>query len=123
MRRRLTFWSSVFVLSLLSSFLWIAHSVAAETESVKVHSPSFDISVIPLYIAKDKGYFREQGLEPAIVLAADNIGILALIAGEFDFSASATGASTSTLGSVATATMLSGSASIRTLSGTARSRT
>jgi len=93
MKGRLTFWTSVFVLSLLSSFLWIAYSVAAETESVKVHSPSFDISVIPLYIAKDKGYFREQGLEPTIVLAADNIGIQALIAGEFDFTASATGAS------------------------------
>src|SRR5574341_182849 len=93
MKGRIILWTSVFALSLLSAFLWIAHSVAAEAESVKVHSPSFDISVIPLYIAKDKGYFREQGLEPTIVLAADNIGIQALIAGEFDFTASATGAS------------------------------
>jgi len=93
MRRRLSSWTSVVVISLLSAFLWPNRCVAAEIENVKVHSPSFDISVIPLYVAKDRGYFSEQGLEPSFILAADNIGIQALIAGEFDFSASATGAS------------------------------
>ncbi len=73
--------------------LWTHDGAGAEREQVRVHSPSFDISVIPLYVAKDKGYFSDEGADSLFVLAADNIGIQALIAGEFDFSASATGAS------------------------------
>jgi NitT/TauT family transport system substrate-binding protein len=80
-------------LRLCAIFFTAATSFGAEREAVKVHSPSFDISVLPLYVAKDRGYFAEEGLEPIFVLAADNIGVQALIAGEFDFSASATGAS------------------------------
>jgi NitT/TauT family transport system substrate-binding protein len=78
---------------LCMTFFTAAYSFSAERESIKVHSPSFDISVIPLYVAKDRGYFADEGLDPLFVLAADNIGVQALIAGEFDFSASATGAS------------------------------
>src|SRR5574341_2662829 len=92
MKERLALWF-VSGMILASVVFWANDAAAAEAVSVKVHSPSFDISVIPLYVAKDKGYFAEQGLEPTIVLAADNIGIQALIAGEFDFTASATGAS------------------------------
>jgi NitT/TauT family transport system substrate-binding protein len=93
MKHRFASWLFISVISLLSAIFSTDHCLAAEAASVKVHSPSFDISVIPLYVAKDKGYFAEQGLEPFFVLAADNIGIQALIAGEFDFTASATGAS------------------------------
>ena len=93
MKERLVSWLSVSMISLLSAFFSIGDCVAVEPAKIKVHSPSFDISVIPLYVAKDKGYFEEQGLEPTFILAADNIGIQALIAGEFDFTASATGAS------------------------------
>jgi NitT/TauT family transport system substrate-binding protein len=78
---------------LCASFFTAANSFSAEREAIKVHSPSFDISVIPLYVAKDRGYFADEGLDPVFVLAADNIGVQALIAGEFDFTASATGAS------------------------------
>lgn len=80
-------------LGLLIVLLWAHDGAGAEREQLRVHSPSFDISVIPLYIAKDKGYFSDEGADSLFVLAADNIGIQALIAGEFDFSASATGAS------------------------------
>src|SRR5438128_1323655 len=80
-------------LALSIALLWAHEGAGAEREQVRVHSPSFDISVIPLYIAKDKGYFSDEGLDSLFILAADNIGIQALIAGEFDFSASATGAS------------------------------
>jgi NitT/TauT family transport system substrate-binding protein len=80
-------------LALSMALLWAHDGAGAEREQVRVHSPSFDISVIPLYIAKDKGYFSDEGLDSLFILAADNIGVQALIAGEFDFSASATGAS------------------------------
>ncbi len=90
MKHRCVSLLSITVISLLNIMFSLDQCLGAESASVKVHSPSFDISVIPLYVAKDKGYFAEQGLEPVFVLAADNIGIQALIAGEFDFTASAT---------------------------------
>ncbi len=93
MKERLIAWLCRCVAMLLIIFMCVGSCVAAELAKIKVHIPSFDVSVIPLYVAKDRGYFQEQGLEPTFVLAADNIGIQALIAGEFDFTASATGAS------------------------------
>jgi len=63
-------------------------------EQVKVHNPSFDISVVSLFVAQDKGYFREEGLEPLFILATPGVGINGLIAGSFDFSAAGGSAST-----------------------------
>ncbi|MGH7773301.1 MAG: ABC transporter substrate-binding protein [Candidatus Binatia bacterium] len=63
-------------------------------EQVKVHNPSFDISVVTLFVAQDKGYFREEGVEPLFILATPGVGINGLIAGDFDFSAAAGSAST-----------------------------
>jgi NitT/TauT family transport system substrate-binding protein len=74
--------------------LWWVDASGAEREAVNVHIPSFDISVIPFYIAKEKGYFNEEGLESLLILAAPGVGINGLVAGNFDFSASAGTAST-----------------------------
>ena len=86
-------WIIVAALS-LSAFLPPADCPSAETEPVNVHIPSFDISVIPFYIAKGKGYFREEGLDPLLILASPNVGINGLLSGNFHFSASAGSAST-----------------------------
>lgn len=37
-----------------------------------------------LFLAKDKGYFREEGLEPQLIQMSSNIAITANIAGELD---------------------------------------
>lgn len=83
-------------LALLSLFLagsiWTRDNLAAE--QVKVHNPSFDISVVSLFVAQEKGYFREEGLEPLFILATPGVGINGLIAGSFDFSAAGGSAST-----------------------------
>jgi NitT/TauT family transport system substrate-binding protein len=77
---------------LLAGSIWSRDDLAAE--QVKVHNPSFDISVITLFVAKEKGYFREEGLEPLFILATPGVGINGLIAGNFDFSAAGGSAST-----------------------------
>jgi len=88
-------WKQIRRLALLSFFLaglmWTQYGLATE---VKVHNPSFDISVITLFVAKEKGYFREEGLEPLFILATPGVGINGLIAGNFDFSAAGGSAST-----------------------------
>ena len=81
-------------ITLLTVFLSTGNGVGAESESVNVHIPSFDISVIPLYIAKGNGYFRDEGLDPSMILASPNVGINGLVSGNFQFSASAGSAST-----------------------------
>jgi NitT/TauT family transport system substrate-binding protein len=63
-------------------------------EQVKVHNPSFDISVVTLFVAQDKGYFQEAGVEPLFILATPGVGVNGLIAGDFDFSAAGGSAST-----------------------------
>jgi NitT/TauT family transport system substrate-binding protein len=74
------------------SICWSRADLAAE--QVKVHNPSFDISVVSLFVAQEKGYFREEGLEPLFILATPGVGINGLIAGSFDFSAAGGSAST-----------------------------
>ena len=83
-----------FVSIFAALFLFPHESGSAEREGVNVHIPSFDISVIPLYIAKERGYFAEEGLEPSMILASPGVGINGLVAGNFHFSASAGSAST-----------------------------
>jgi NitT/TauT family transport system substrate-binding protein len=68
--------------------------VGLAQEQVKIHNPSFDISVITLFVAKEKGYFRDEGLDPLFILATPGVGINGLIAGNFDFSAAGGSAST-----------------------------
>ena len=77
---------------LFAGSIWSRADLAAE--QVTVHNPSFDISVITLFVAKEKGYFREEGLEPLFILATPGVGINGLIAGSFDFSAAGGSAST-----------------------------
>ena len=83
--------NSAVILSFLTALLWSQRSLGTE---VKVHNPSFDVSVITLFVAKERGYFREEGLEPLFILATPGVGVNGLIAGNFDFSAAGGSAST-----------------------------
>jgi NitT/TauT family transport system substrate-binding protein len=94
MTKKSASWATIFALIVFGAFLSLNDSASAEREAVNVHIPSFDISVIPFYIAKGKGYFGEEGLEPSLILASPNVGINGLVSGNFHFSASAGSAST-----------------------------
>ncbi len=94
MTKKVASWITVFAITLVSAFLSPNDCVSGEREPVNVHIPSFDISVIPFYIAKGKGYFSEEDLEPSLILANPNIDINNLISNNFHFSASAGSAST-----------------------------
>lgn len=91
---KLSYCATVVSVTLLAVFLAPNDCLSAESEPVNVHIPSFDISVIPLYVAQGKGYFREEGLEPSMILASPNVGMNGLLSSNFHFSASAGSAST-----------------------------
>src|SRR6266568_8624748 len=82
------------LLTILLAGIICCRDKLAAAEQVKVHNPSFDISVVTLFVAQDKGYFREAGIEPLFILATPGVGINGLIAGDFDFSAAGGSAST-----------------------------
>src|SRR5687767_15120086 len=62
----------------------------AEPVRLKFHFPSRSTSYLPWYVAIERGYFREAGLDVEMLQAPGTVGVQALIAGEMDFSASTT---------------------------------
>jgi ABC-type nitrate/sulfonate/bicarbonate transport system substrate-binding protein len=64
--------------------LAIAGTAGAQMQKVKIAVSSRGIAFIDLYIAEDRGFFREEGLEPELIQVAANVATAALAAGEVD---------------------------------------
>ena len=77
--------TGVFVLLLLV----LAPAAQAEMQKIKMTVTSRTGPAAPYFIAIDKGYFAEQGLEVEIVDAGGGVAIPAMISGSADFSMSA----------------------------------
>lgn len=87
----------LFFAGILLAGLWPmagGSSWAAEKEVVNVHIPSYDTSIAPIFVAKERGYYEEEGMQARLLLSKAAIGIKALVAGSFDFSTAAGSAST-----------------------------
>src|SRR5262245_19907683 len=69
---------------------------ASTLTKVTIHVPSKSLSVMPYYFGKDKGFFAAEQIEPQLVMMAPPTAIVAMVAGELDFS-STTGAATSAI--------------------------
>ena len=57
-------------------------------QRVRIAYASSGINFADLFLAKDKGYFREEGLEPQLIQMSSNIAITAGLSGELDGQAS-----------------------------------
>jgi len=53
-------------------------------QKVRIAYSSSGVNYIDLFLGKEKGYFREEGLEPQLIQMSSNIAITANIAGELD---------------------------------------
>lgn len=53
-------------------------------QRVRIGYSSSGVNYADLFLAKEKGYFREEGLEPQLIQMSSNIAITANIAGEVD---------------------------------------
>ena len=71
----------------LFCFLFVI-ALAAPTEAARVRLavPVHGVSHVAFYVAKEKGYFQEEGLDVEVILMSAPIGIRALIAGDVDAS-------------------------------------
>jgi len=65
--------------------MFLVFTTAVEARSVKVSVPAQSISHVAFYAAKDKGYFREEGLDVELVLMNAAVAVRALIGGDVDF--------------------------------------
>src|SRR5919108_3238663 len=64
----------------------------AALRRVKITLPSRSIAFTDLFVAHDRGFFRQEGLEADIVQARPDIAIAGLLSGEVDADAAAGGA-------------------------------
>ncbi|HEX9142856.1 MAG TPA: ABC transporter substrate-binding protein [Candidatus Binatia bacterium] len=67
------------------SFCGIAFtSVAAAEDRVRISYASRSISAISLFIANDKGFFKEEGLEPQLILTRGTTAVAAAMTGDIE---------------------------------------
>ena len=69
----------VWVLSVLS-LLSPAHA-----ENVKIGLPSVTITAMPFFVARDHGFFQQEGLSAEIVVMPASLNVKVLLAGEIDY--------------------------------------
>ena len=67
------------------ALMFLVFTTAVEARSVKVSVPAQSISHVAFYAAKDKGYYREEGLDVELVLMNAAVAVRALIGGDVDF--------------------------------------
>lgn len=72
--------------SLLGTVLLFALTGQVRAERVLIHIPTYSEAVMPLVLARDKGFYAQEGTEAILVQARGAIGLKAMIAGQFDFS-------------------------------------
>jgi NitT/TauT family transport system substrate-binding protein len=67
--------------------LLLLFGLAAEAEARKLHVAvaTFSQSVLPLVVAQEKGYFREEDLDVELILMTASVANMALLGGNVDF--------------------------------------
>lgn len=75
------------------SLVFVALAVApawsqTPVQRVRIAYASSGLNFADLFLAKDKGFFREEGLDPQLIQMSSNLAITAAIAGEVDGQAS-----------------------------------
>jgi ABC-type nitrate/sulfonate/bicarbonate transport system substrate-binding protein len=72
-------------LALFVLLLLLAEASAQEARRVRLAYSAFSISFLNIFLARDAGLFKKQGLEPELIQMAGPLPIAALAAGEIDY--------------------------------------
>jgi NitT/TauT family transport system substrate-binding protein len=75
-------------------------STEAEARTVHVAVPTLSMVVIAFTAAKEKGYYRDEGLDVDLVVMRDTLGISAVIGGNVDFATMSGAGLTAIIGGV-----------------------
>jgi NitT/TauT family transport system substrate-binding protein len=84
--RRVTMSSSRFVAAFIFALLLVPRAVGAQVapQKLSISMSSTGMPSIELFIAREKGFFREEGFEPQLIRMSANAAIAAGVAGELD---------------------------------------
>ena len=82
---------SVLLLALLS---FVFH---AEARRIRVAIPGYNITQVVFFVAKDKGYYQEEGLDVDLIQMTGTLSNLALMSSEVEFTSVPTAAMTANL--------------------------
>lgn len=68
--------------------LWIVSLLScAAAENIKIGLPSVTITAMPFFVAKEQGFFQQEGLNAEIVVMPASLNIKVLLAGEIQYAA------------------------------------
>lgn len=72
------------ILVILACLAGLAGGAGAQTslERIVITYPSRSIASVDLYIAQERGFFRQEGLQAEVVQVRGNIGVTALLSGD-----------------------------------------
>ncbi len=89
------------MIKMILRFLWVLVAVlpvSVYATTVNVAVPSYSMSLVAFMVAKERGYYRQEGLDVNFVLMPAPIASRALIAGNVDFATVGGSALTASLG-------------------------
>jgi ABC-type nitrate/sulfonate/bicarbonate transport system substrate-binding protein len=75
-----------FLVCLEAALAWTDLSAAAEAKKVTLSYSAVSMTWFPVKVAIDKGFFRNEGLEPQLIQMNGNVATVALANGHIDFS-------------------------------------
>ena len=64
----------------------------AEARKVRIAVATFSQSILPMVVAQEKGYFKQEGLDVELILTTASVANMALLGGNVDFISSGTSA-------------------------------
>ena len=66
---------------------FIGLSASAEARTINVAIPCYCFQYVPFFVARDKGYYREEDLDVQLIVMGGGIGLRALIGGNVELAA------------------------------------
>jgi NitT/TauT family transport system substrate-binding protein len=69
----------------LALFFFLTFAAPASAENVKVGIPSLTVTMLPLAVARERGYFQHEGLSVELVLMPAALNIKVLLSGEIGY--------------------------------------
>ena len=75
------------ILTTISAALMIFTAAIAHGENIKIGLPSVTITAMPFFVARDHGFFQQEGLSGEMVVMPAALNIRVLLAGDIQYAA------------------------------------